>query len=198
LRWRRLATAAAAATVVFNTTFSGLPAHAAELAAAPVPAPAEPTNYTRFEQIVERWAINTGFTQGDKTDGADAQTWSWLHPYDSNSQWRKEFLGGFYKYRNRWSNKCLGVESWVIFARVEQQTCDNSQAGQWWTEIFAGTLNGRSTYKIKNLGASAQLGGEWVLTVPHTGIGAPVTLGPIWLADGETKQRWYQSFVRDV
>jgi len=182
------------------TTFSGLPAYAAEPAAAPVAGPVDPATYVRFEQIVQDWALNIGFKQGDKSDGADAQLWTWTNPSDWNSQWRKTLRGdGYLTYRNRWSGKCLGVENFTFAARVEQQTCDGSKMGQLWTESYVGEVNGRSAYTVRNKGASFELGWDMLLTADSTYVGAPVRVWPagVGTPDTQTRQRWYESFVRE-
>jgi hypothetical protein len=196
LRWRRLATAMAATTLVLSTTFFGLPAYAAEPAAAPMLAPVDPPVYTRFEHIGWRWALNIGFTQGDKSAGADALIWSWQNPYDSNSQWLRQVRGdGYITYRNRWSNMCLGVESLWLAAPVEQQVCDGTQMGQLWTEIDLGTINGRPAYMLRNKGASFSWGKDLFMKVDTPSLGEGVHLMPM-MKGYENHFRWYKSFVR--
>jgi Ricin-type beta-trefoil lectin domain-like len=150
--------------------------------------------YTRFEQIIQRWAVNTGFTQGDKTDGADAQTWSWVDPNDSNNQWQaKHVANGYYIYRNRWSDKCLGVETLAASGRVEQQTCKGISLDQLWAPVRQGTLNGRDTYTLENKGLSNKLGVHMVITADHTQFASPLRMQQMMA--GNTTQLWYESFV---
>jgi hypothetical protein len=198
-RKRAMAAVALSAAAVVGPL--GLAAHADAAPKAPSAA-AKPTAtavastvvYQRFEQIINRWAVNTGFDNGDKTSGANAQTWSWTHrdPHDWNSQWDYEYQGnGYWTYRNRWSDKCLGVESLTYSARVEQQTCNGSD-GQKWDEIYVGSHNGRSTFVVKNKAVSEKLFTDMVMEADHTGFGAPVRVN---VRNDFSTQRWFFSYV---
>lgn len=132
---------------------------AANVAAAPEAAAA--TTYIRFENIIDRWAMNTGFDQGTTAEGAPVQTWSWSHrdPHDWNSQWSWKHMGsGYYQYKNRWSGKCLDVASLSFSASMIQSTCSTSDKGQQWLDVGAGKHKGRQTYTRHNRGVTEKTG----------------------------------------
>lgn len=150
------------------------------------------TLYNRFELSVDRWAINTGFDQGSTVNGANAQIWSWAHrdPHDWNSQWRATPKpGGYYEYRNRWSNQCLDVEGTYYGAALEQQPCDNTESQRWKSKYTTGS----QYVGLVNKWASRVRGREMVATSYGTSMGSAVKLWD-WYAGVD--QQWYGNIVK--
>jgi hypothetical protein len=185
-RGRRVLAAAAAAGSVLAGT-------AATMALAP-PAQAA-TTYIRFEQIIDRWAMNTGHDNGTFSEGASVQLWSWTHrdPHDWNSQWSWAWMGGeYYQYKNRWSGKCLDVSSLSFGARLVQSTCNASDRGQHWDDVKAGSHSGKQTYTLRNRGLTEKLGVTMAAESQGVDFGDPVNAGVL---NGLTPQRWFFSYV---
>jgi hypothetical protein len=152
------------------------------------------TTYVRFENIIDRWAMNTGFTEGTLAEGATVQLWWWA-PHDPwNSRWSWKHMGnGYYQYKNRWSKKCLDVSSLSFSAQMIQSTCNDADKGQHWLDVPAGTHNGKQTYQLRNRGVTEKLGVPMTATADHTGSGAKVKVQV--LADQASTQRWFFDYV---
>jgi hypothetical protein len=150
--------------------------------------------YVRFENIIDRWAMNTGFTEGTLAEGATVQLWWWA-PHDPwNSRWSWKHMGnGYYQYKNRWSKKCLDVSSLSFSAQMIQSTCNDADKGQHWLDVPAGTHNGKQTYQLRNRGVTEKLGVPMTATADHTGSGAKVKVQV--LADQASTQRWFFDYV---
>jgi hypothetical protein len=100
---------------------------------------------------------------------------------------------GYYIFRNRWSDKCLGVETMAASGRVEQQTCKGISPDQLWAPVRQGTNNGRATYTLENRGLSDKLGVDMVITADHTEFASPLRMQQAIV--GNNKQLWYESFI---
>lgn len=191
-RTRRLLVAAA---VVLGSAIAGFGGAGPTAAAAPdAESAAAATTYVRFENIIERWAMNTGFTNGTTAEGATVQTWWWA-PHDPwNARWSWKHMGnGYYQYKNRWSGKCLDVSSLSFSAQMIQSTCNDADRGQHWLDVPAGTHKGKQTYQLRNRGMTEKIGIPMTATADHTGLGAKVKVQV--LADGASTQRWFFDYV---